>query len=62
MLDLNATLAPDMYLVMRDLRDLEAEKRQWNRRLRELLRGERASTDRSDGNAPPASLVGSRKA
>ena len=62
MLDLNATLAPEMYMVMRDLRDIEARKLEWNRRLRDLLRIERRAPRTEGGTPPPASLAGNHKA
>mgnify|MGYP000026376782 CR=1 FL=1 len=61
MMDLNATLAPDMYLVIRDLRDLEAKKLEWNRRYHELADADRAAI-RVDLGASAASLAGSPKA
>ena len=60
MMDLNATLAPDMYLVIRDLRNIEAKKLEWNRRLHELDAADRAAA--TVGATPPASLAGSQKA
>lgn len=61
MMDLNATLAPDMYLVLRDLRDLEAKKLEWNRRFHELAAAERTQITHIGTGAPPASLAGSQK-
>ncbi len=61
MLDLNATLAPDMYLVMRDLRELEAKKLEWNHRLHDLNRAERDAA-RLGASTPPASFAGNHGA
>lgn len=60
-MDLNATLAPDMYLVIRELRDLEAKKLEWNRKLHEL---DAAARDAEIALAAgrPGSLAGSQKA
>lgn len=62
MMDLNATLAPDTYLVIRDLRNMEAKKLEWNRRYNELAEADREAAGRLGAGAPPASLAGSQKA
>lgn len=60
MMDLNATLAPEMYLVLRDLRDIEARKLEWNRKLHELDHAAREAAGATSG--APAALAGSHKA
>lgn len=59
MLDLNATLAPDMYLVLRELRNIEAKKLEWNRRLHEL---DDAARDAARSATGTPALAGSHKA
>jgi hypothetical protein len=63
MLDFATGLAPHMYDALRAEREAEAEKRRWNRRLRELKAADRAAEARTETiivNAP-AHLAGVHK-
>lgn len=53
MLDLTASIAPYLYEVLERERAIEADRRRWNVRLRELLIAERRNAPKHDDRQTP---------
>jgi hypothetical protein len=60
-LDFATELAPHLYAAIRAERDVEAGKRRWRRRLRELRAAERAAIAREKAVKKPGHLAGAHK-